>query len=82
MRKSTHSQFLENWVSDSVVPKGLKTAIKSAREENPRLQKVMGKILRKTSIETTGIASDEHYLQLQESKPKMTELKEKSWERI
>ena len=42
-----------------------------------RLHKRVDEILRKTSIEITRVVSDEHYLQLQISKPKMTLLEDK-----
>ena len=45
--------------------------------ENTRLQKTVDDILRKTSIEITWVVSDDHYIQLQESKPKMTVLEDK-----
>lgn len=77
MRKSTHIRFLENCITESVVPKGLKLELRVQVGENTRLQNVVDRILRKTSMEITRIVSDEHYLQLQESKPKMTELENK-----
>ena len=77
MRKSTHIRFLENCITESVVPKGLKLELRVQVGENTRLQNVVDRILRKTSMEITRIESDEHYLQLQESKPKMTELENK-----
>ena len=45
--------------------------------ENTRLQKTVDDILRKTSMEITLVVSDDHYIQLQESKPKMTVLEDK-----
>lgn len=77
MRKSTHIRFLENCVSENVVPKGLKIQLQVQVGENTRLQNAVDEILRKTSMEITRIVSDEHYQQLQESKPKMTELEDK-----
>ena len=41
-----------------------------------RLQKTVDDTLRKISMKTTRVVSDEHYLQLQESKPKMTVLED------
>lgn len=77
MRKSTHIRFLENCATESVVPKGLNLELKVQVGENSRLQKIVDGILRKTSMEITRIVSEEHYLQLQESKSKMTELENK-----
>ena len=65
MRKSTHIRFLENLVTESVVPKGLKLQLQVQVGENTRLQKVVDDILRKTSMEITRLVSDEHYQQLQ-----------------
>ena len=45
--------------------------------ENTRLQKTVDDILRKTSMEITWVVSDDHHIQLQESKPKMTVLEDK-----
>ena len=45
--------------------------------ENTRLENRVDGILRKASMEITRIVSDEHYLQLQESKPNTTVLKDK-----
>ena len=77
MRKSSHIHFLENCVTESVVPKGLNLQLQVHVAENMRLQKELDEILRKTSMEITRIVSDEHYLQLQESKPTMTVLEDK-----
>ena len=77
MRKSTHIRFLENCVTESVVPKGLKLQLQVQVGENTRLQKAVDDILRKTLMEITRLVSDEHYQQLQESKPKMTVLEDK-----
>ena len=77
MRKSTHIRFLENCATESVVPKGLKLQLQVQVGENTRLQKAVDDILRKTSMEITRLVSDEHYQQLQESKPKMTVLEDK-----
>ena len=77
MRKSTHIRFLENCVSENVIPKGLKLQLQVQVGENSRLQNAVDDILRKTSMEITRVVSDEHYRQLQESKPKMTELENK-----
>ena len=77
MRKSSHICFLENCVTESVVPKGLKLQLQVQVGENMLLQNRVDEILRKTSMEITRVVSDEHYLQLQESKPKMTVLKDK-----
>ena len=77
MKKSQHIRFLENCVTESVVPKGLKLKLQLQDGENMRLQKKIDEILRKNSMEITRVVSDEHYLQLQESKPKMTVLADK-----
>lgn len=77
MRKSTHIRFLENCTSESVSPNGLKLELQVQVGENSRLQKIVDGILKKTSLEITRVVSEEHYLQLQESKPKMAELEDK-----
>ena len=77
MRKSSHIRFLENCVTESVVPKGLKLQLQVQVGENMRPPKRVEEIFRKTSMEITRSVSDEHYLQLQESTPKMTVLEDK-----
>ena len=77
MRKSSHIRFLENCVTESVIPKGLKLQLQVQVGENTRLQNRVDEILQKTSMEITRVVSDEHYLQLQESKQKMTVLEDK-----
>ena len=77
MRKSSNIRFLKNCVTESVMPKGLKLQLQVQVVENMHLQKRVDEILRKTLMEITRVVSDEHYLQLQESKPKMTLLKDK-----
>ena len=77
MRKSTYIRFLENCVSENAIPKGLKLQLQVQVGENSRLQNAVDDILRKTSMEITRVVSDEHYRQLQKSKPKMTELENK-----
>lgn len=74
MRKSTHMRFLENCIAENVVPNGLKIKLQVQVGENGRLQKIVDRILLKTSMEITRLVSEEHYQQLQESKPKMIEL--------
>ena len=68
---------MENCVTESVVQKGPKFQLQVQVGENLRLQKTVDEILRKTSMEITRVVSDEHNLQLQESKPKMTLLEDK-----
>ena len=75
MRKSTHMRFLENCISENVVPTGLKLKLQvQVGKDNNDLQTAVNRVLEKTSLEITRLIAEDHYRQLQKSKSKMAEL--------
>lgn len=83
MRHSMHTRFLENCLSESLIPKGMQVNLKiHIGEDSDEIQTVVNKILEKTLLEITRVVRDEHQKQLVDSKPKMKELEKQLREKV
>ena len=77
MRKSTHVQFLEACIAESVVPQGLLLQKQVQIGDNQQLQQCVNRLLEKTSLEMCRMIRDEHVRQQGEAKGKMATLEQK-----
>ena len=61
MRHSMHTRFLENCLSESLIPKGMQVNLKiHIGEDSAEIQTVVNKMLEKTLLEITRVVRDEH----------------------
>ena len=83
MRHSMHTRFLDNCLSESLIPKGMQVNLKiHIGPDSDEIQTVVNKMLEKTLLEITRVVRDEHQKQLIDSKHKMKELEKQLREKI
>ena len=83
MRHSMHTRFLNNYLSESLIPKGMQLNLKfHVGEDSDEIQGVVDKILEKTLLEITRVLRDENQRRLVNSKPKIKELEKQLSEKV